>query len=319
MHQRAASTTTDVQNSALRGDSMIETPLRVRVVTAIAVGLPFVGFLAAIVLFWGSGVRPIDLALLVAMYLATGFGITVGFHRLFTHRSFAAPRPVAYLLAILGSMAVQGPLFQWVATHRRHHQHSDEEGDPHSPHLHGDSVLGAIKGMLHAHMGWMVERRQHAVGRYVGDLRKDEGLHTISRLFPLWVAIGLLLPALVGGLASMSWEGALLGFLWGGLARVFLGHHVTWSINSVCHIWGSRPFRCGDESRNNALFGVLAFGEGWHNNHHAFPTSARHGLRWWQFDSSWLMIRAMSLVGLAREIKVPTEERIAAKLAESPG
>jgi stearoyl-CoA desaturase (delta-9 desaturase) len=296
----------------------VETPLRVRIVTIIAVVLPLLGLIAAIVLLWGVAVYWIDIALLASMYLLTGFGITVGFHRYFTHRSFTTARPMAYLLAILGSMAVQGPLLQWVAVHRRHHQHSDEEGDPHSPHLHGDTLMGALRGLYHAHIGWMIAARHHPVGRYVGDLRRDKGLCLVSRLFPLWVALGILVPTLIAGLVTMSWTGALSGFLWGGLARIFLGHHITWSINSVCHIWGARPFDCGDESRNNPIFGVLAFGEGWHNNHHAFPTSARHGLRWWEFDSSYLLIRALALARLARGIKVPSPERIAAKLADSP-
>ncbi len=304
----------------LRRLPTLETPasdsrsmVKLRVITLAVILLPLVGFIAAIAMLWGTAIGWTEAALFVAMYVIAGIGVTVGFHRLFTHRSFTAPTGVRIALAIAGSMAAQGPLMQWVAHHRRHHQHSDDDGDPHSPHLHGDSAMGSLRGLLHAHVGWMVSDLHRGLARYVGDLRKDALLGRVSRLFPLWVALGLLVPALVGGLVSMSWTGALLGFLWGGLARVFIGHHMTWSINSVCHLWGSRPYDCGDESRNNAIFGVLSFGEGWHNNHHAFPNSARHGLRWWQFDSSYWFIRGLELIGLASEVRIPSKDRLAAK------
>ncbi len=170
-----------------------------------------------------------------------------------------------------------------------------------------------VRGMWHAHMGWLFRPHPPGLARYVNDLRKDRLVRSMSKLFPLWVLVGLLIPAALGGLFTLSWMGVLLGFIWGGLVRIFLVHHVTWSINSVCHIWGTRPFDTHDESRNNAIFGVLAFGEGWHNNHHAFPTSARHGLRWWQLDVTYMIIRGMALVGLARDIRVPSPDRIAAK------
>jgi stearoyl-CoA desaturase (delta-9 desaturase) len=241
---------------------------------------------------------------------ALSLGITIGYHRLFTHRAFDAPRAVQAVFAVLGSMAVEGPLLKWVATHRRHHQHSDDEHDPHSPHGHG---AGVLRGIWHAHVGWIFLPDYPALSRYVPDLAADRVMRTLSRLFPLWVAVGLMIPALLGGLLTLSWTGALLGFIWGGLARIFLVHHLTWSINSVCHIWGTQPFRSHDHSRNNAIFGVLAMGEGWHNNHHAFPTSARHGLRWWEFDASYWVIRAMSLLGLASNVRVPALQTMAAK------
>ncbi len=291
-------------------------PLRVQVAMLAAVVLPFLGFVAAIVLLWGTAFDWMYLALFVGMYTVTAMGITVGYHRLYTHRAFTAPWPIVALVTIAGSMAAQGPLFYWVATHRRHHQHSDDAGDPHSPHLHGDTIGGALKGMVHAHVAWLFRTDHRRLDRYIGDLTRDPLARGLSRLFPLWVALGLLLPAVLTGLVTMSWKGALLGFLWGGLARMCFCHHVTWSINSVCHIWGAQPFRNGDESRNNAIFGVLAFGEGWHNNHHAFPTSARHGLAWWQLDLSYWFIRALEAVGLASQVRVPTAERIAAKRAE---
>jgi stearoyl-CoA desaturase (delta-9 desaturase) len=287
--------------------------IRLKLVNIAAVTIPFAGLVVAIVLLWGVAFDWLYLALLGGMYLATALGITVGYHRLFTHRSFRTPRPVAAILAALGSMAVEGPVLQWVAVHRRHHQHSDDHDDPHSPHTHGASLWGVVRGMWHAHMGWLFRAPPRRLTRYVRDLRKDRLVRRMSRLFPLWVLLGLLIPAALGGVLTLSWTGALLGFLWGGLVRIFLVHHVTWSINSVCHIWGARPFRSHDESRNNAIFGVLALGEGWHNNHHAFPTSARHGLRWWQLDISYMVIRAMGLVGLARDIRTPSRDRIAAK------
>ncbi len=294
------------------------TSQKLRLLNLAAVIIPFAGLVAAIILLWGVAFSWIYLALLVGMYLATAVGITVGYHRLFTHRSFQTSRPVAAVLAALGSMAVEGAVLQWVAMHRRHHQHSDRHDDPHSPHTHGTGLWGVVRGMWHSHMGWLFRPHPRGLARYVGDLRRDPLVRWMSRLFPLWVLLGLLIPAALCGLITGTWTGVLLGFIWGGLVRVFLVHHVTWSINSVCHIWGTRPFRNHDESRNNVLFGILALGEGWHNNHHAFPTSARHGLRWWQLDVSYLIIRGMALVGLARDVRVPTPERVASKRIDQP-
>jgi stearoyl-CoA desaturase (delta-9 desaturase) len=278
-----------------------------------AVILPFVGLGLAIGLLWGVGFSWVHLGLLLGMYVFSAFGVTVGYHRLFTHRSFTTNRTVKAILAILGSMASEGPLFKWVAQHRMHHQMSDAPGDPHSPHGHGEGFVNALRGLWHAHVGWIFGGDARELDRYVGDLNKDGVLRVVSNLFPLWVALGMFIPALLGGLITMSWMGALLGFIWGGLARVFFVHHITWSINSVCHFWGSRPYDCHDESRNNFVFGVIGFGEGWHNNHHAFPTSARHGLKWWQFDASYWVIRGMELVGLAHKVKVPPAAALAAK------
>ena len=285
-----------------------------RVVNLLAVVLPFAGLVAAIVLLWGHGFSWVQLGLLLGMYVLTILGITVGFHRLFTHRAFETSGPVKALLAVLGSMAVQGPLLKWVASHRMHHQHSDGHQDPHSPHAHGGGgVAGVLRGLWHAHVGWLFTPDVAGWRRYVGDLTKDGLLLKISALFPLWVVIGLLVPAVLGGLLTMSWGGALFGFIWGGLARVFLVHHVTWSINSVCHMWGSRPFRSDDESRNNFVMGVLAMGEGWHNNHHAFPTSARHGLRKFDIDPSAWVIWGLEKLGLAWNVVRVTPERQARK------
>jgi stearoyl-CoA desaturase (Delta-9 desaturase) len=279
--------------------------------------LPLLGLAGAIVLAWGWGVTWIDLALLAGLYLLTAIGITVGFHRLFVHRSFETGTPVKVVLAALGSMAVQGSLMHWAARHRRHHQHSDTADDPHSPHRYGPGQLARLRGLWHAHIGWAFGPNPRGLGRYVRDLRRSFALRLTSALFPLWVALGLIIPAVLGGLLAGSWIGALTGFIWGGLVRMFLVHHVTWSVNSAGHLWGSRPFRSADHSRNNFVLGVLALGEGWHNTHHAFPTSARHGLRWWQPDLSYYLIRLLSLLGLAWNVRVPTREAIAQARRES--
>jgi stearoyl-CoA desaturase (delta-9 desaturase) len=285
-----------------------------RVTTLIVVVSPVLGLIAAVILLWGTAFNWVYAALFGVMYLLTGLGITVGFHRLFTHKSFDTPKAVSFALAAFGSMAAQGPVLMWAAHHRKHHRHSDEDHDPHSPHAFGPGVLSVLRGFWHAHVGWMFEGSPRDLPKYVPDLRRDPVLRLNHRLFLVWVLAGLAIPALLGGLLTWSWMGVLLGFLWGGLVRAFFVHHVTWSVNSVCHIWGSRPFRSHDESRNNPIFGVLALGEGWHNNHHAFPASARHGLRWWQFDASYVFIKGLEFVGLASNVRVPTPERLAAKL-----
>jgi stearoyl-CoA desaturase (delta-9 desaturase) len=283
-----------------------------KVITLVVVICPLIGLVAAIVLLWGQGFQWIDLALLLGMYAITGLGITVGFHRLFTHRAFETNVVVKFILGVFGSMAVQSPLLQWVAQHRLHHQHSDTSDDPHSPHHYGKGLLALLRGFWHAHLGWVFDVNSPDLERYSRDLRESGMLRMVSSLFPVWAILGLALPALLGGLLTWSWMGALLGLLWGGLARIFLVHHVTWSINSVCHLWGARPYRTGDASRNNFICGILAMGEGWHNNHHAFPTSARHGLRWWQFDLSYLVICTLALFGLAWKVKLPADRAVGA-------
>ena len=214
-------------------------------------------------------------------------------------------------------MSVEGSLLKWVAQHRQHHQESDSLDDPHSPHLHGDGFVGMLRGLWYAHMGWFFRADSPNLINYVPDLVKNDIARRISRLFPLWVALGLLIPTAIGWMVTATWTGALLGFIWGGLVRIFFVHHVTWSINSVCHLWGSQPYRSGDQSRNNFVFGLLALGEGWHNNHHAFPTSARHGLEWWQIDMSYAVIRLLALVGLAWDIKLPARQLVIAKRTQS--
>jgi stearoyl-CoA desaturase (Delta-9 desaturase) len=276
------------------------------------------GLIAAIILTWGVAFGWVYLFIAMAMGLATSVGVTVGFHRLVTHKSFKTNAVMRFILASLGSMAVQGPVIEWAGVHRRHHQHSDTEEDPHSPHAHADGrwgtgLVATLRGMYHAHMGWLFIGRQRGLGRYTKDLHADPVLSYVNRNFRGMVLLGLLIPAALGGLLTMSFTGILLGFLWGGLVRILVVHHITWSVNSVCHIWGTRPFRTKDESRNNVIVGIFGLGEGWHNNHHAFPTSARHGLRWWEIDISYLLIRGLGMAGLATDIKVPDRERQAAK------
>jgi len=281
---------------------------RVAVATVV---LPFAGFIISVILLWRRAFGVVDLCLLVSFYTVTTLGVGVGFHRLYAHRGFQTSTPVRVILAILGSMAAEGPILFWVAVHRRHHTYSDRPGDPHSPHLHGEGAWNALRGFWHSHSGWMFRPELTGWAYYVPDLLRDRLLFQINRLYFLWLSVSLLLPAVLGGLLTLSWRGALLGFLWGGLARIFLVHHTTWSINSICHIYGSRPFRNRDLSANNFWMALLSFGEGWHNNHHAFPASVMHGLKWWQVDVSGYVIQVLKTTGLAWNVKIPSSRMIA--------
>lgn len=284
-----------------------------------AVVVPFLGTIAAIILFWNKIVNVTDLAILLGMYLMTGLGVTIGFHRLLTHRSFQTSKPLEYLFAILGSMSVQGPVNVWVADHRKHHAHTDKEGDPHSPHVgHGEGFRGVVGGLWHAHMGWTFTGHGKADQRkYARDLYEDPGMRLISRLFPFWVLLGLAIPFGLGWLATGTMTGALYGLLWGGAVRIFMVHHITWSVNSVCHFLGSRRFDVEDESTNVFWLALPSFGEAWHHNHHAFPRSAKHGLKRWELDPSAWIITAMEKVGLARNVIRISPERQAQRLASS--
>jgi stearoyl-CoA desaturase (Delta-9 desaturase) len=276
-----------------------------------AVVVPFLATLVAIALLWNSWVTAADLALAAAMYLLTALGITVGFHRLLTHRSFQTFKPVEYLFAVLGSMAVQGPVISWVADHRKHHAHTDEEGDPHSPHVGPEGgAKGVLSGLWHAHSGWLMSSQGRADWKkYAPDLYEDAGMRTISRRFPLLVAASLAMPALAGFLVSGTVIGAATGLLWGGLVRIFFVHHVTWSVNSLCHFLGSRRFDTNDHSTNVFWLSIPSLGESWHHNHHAFPRSAVHGLKRWEPDLSAAIIGAMEKLGLARNVIRISPER----------
>jgi stearoyl-CoA desaturase (delta-9 desaturase) len=289
-----------------------------RISNLIGAIVPFIAFLAAIALLWNEYVGWHDLAVLALMYVITGLGITVGYHRMLTHRSFQTYKPLEYVWAFLGSMAVQGPVIAWVADHRKHHAHTDAEGDPHSPHVgHGDGILGALRGLWYAHMGWLFDAHGRADGeKYARDLVEDRGMTLMSRQFLSIVLIGLLIPAGLGYLLSGgTLKGAITGLIWGGLVRIFMLHHVTWSINSVCHFFGRRRFDVEDHSTNVFWLALPSFGESWHHNHHAFPRSAVHGLKWWEVDTSAMVIRAMKRLHLAWNVVEITPERQAQKMA----
>src|SRR3954449_8951569 len=279
--------------------------------------VPFAGVLVAVVLLWNSWVDAVDLAILAVMYVGTAMGVTVGFHRLLTHRSFRVDPWLERTFAGLGQLSVQGSVLDWVADHRKHHAHTDEEGDPHSPHVgHGSG----LSGLWHAHTGWLLETQGQADWKkYAKDLYEDPTMKTIGKRFPWLVLASLLIPTALGFvLHGFTWEGALRGYIWGGLVRIFLVHHVTWSVNSVCHYFGSRRFDIEDKSTNVFWLALPSLGESWHHNHHAFPRSARHGLKPWEIDLSALFIAGLAKVGLARDVVTIAPERQAAKALPEP-
>jgi stearoyl-CoA desaturase (Delta-9 desaturase) len=290
-----------------------------RISNLLAVVIPFVAFVAAIVLFWGNGVGAHDLVFFAVMYLLTGFGVTIGFHRLLTHRAFKTSPAVKAVLAVLGSAAIEGPVISWVADHRKHHTYSDQEGDPHSPHVgHGGGFRGALKGLAHAHVGWLfIHTHRGNKQRYAPDLIADPLIRWIDRTFVLWVGVGLLVPFGLGYLIGGTWQTALTGLLWGGAVRMLVVHHVTYSINSLCHFFGRQAFNTGDESRNLAWLAPFTFGEAWHNNHHAFPTSYEHGMRRWQIDPSRWVILGLEKMGLVWDVVRISPERQARKALET--
>jgi len=289
-----------------------------RNVTLAAVIIPFLAFIAAIVLLWNSLVSWTDIAILVVMYVPTALGITVGYHRLFTHRAFQTKNWVRYLFAVLGSMAVEGSVIDWVADHRKHHAFADDEGDPHSPHGHGPGLRGTLKGLWYAHMGWLFDTQGQATKRqYAPDLLEDPGMMRINRLFIPIVILGLLIPFGLGFALTGTLTGALTGLLWGGFVRIFLIHHVTWSINSVCHFYGRRRFETDDQSTNVFWLAIPSLGESWHHNHHAFPRAAVQGMRWWEIDLSAGVIWLLEKLGLAWNVIRISPERQAQRLAGS--
>jgi stearoyl-CoA desaturase (Delta-9 desaturase) len=275
------------------------------------VAMPMVALVAAVPLAWGWGVGWHDLGLLAVFYVLAVLGITVGFHRHFTHMSFKAKPWLRVTMAIVGSLAVQGNVLNWVADHRRHHAFSDREGDPHSPWLHGTSPIAVAKGLLHAHMTWFFDRDETNHRRFIPDLLADRAIVKVSKSFGVWVAVSLLLPAVIGGLITWSWVGILTGFFWGGLVRLAISNHVTWSINSICHMVGERPFRSRDRSRNFWPLAILSMGESWHNLHHADPTCARHGVLRGQIDISARLIWFFEKAGWAHDVRWPTTRRLA--------
>ena len=265
---------------------------------------PPIGAVVAVIMAALYGRPAHATVMLVVMMFATGLGITVGYHRLFAHRAFATFRPVERILMVLGCMAGSAPFF-WIATHRTHHRHSDRDGDPHSPHVRAGRRLGSLRGFWHAHFQWLRTCGYAYRVSAIRDLSCRPDLVRIDRHWLLWYLVGLAVPGVIGWHVGGTAYDALIGFLWAGLLRQFIALQLTFSVNTVCHLWGSRAYDTPDQSRNNFLIGVLALGEGWHNNHHAFPQSARHGFHWWQPDLTWYVIRLMERVGLAWDVKRP--------------
>jgi stearoyl-CoA desaturase (delta-9 desaturase) len=287
-----------------------------KIINLIAIPLPFIGLVVAIALLWNRAIGPLELGLMAGFYVITCLGVTLGYHRMFTHRSFESSRPFRAIIAVLGSMAVEGSVIRWVADHRKHHAFTDQHGDPHSPHLSGPGFWGGVKGLWHAHMGWLFE----SVGtadreRFAPDLMKDHSLRVIDKLFPLWITLTFAIPFALGWIIGGGIGSALTALLWGGFVRVFLLHHVTWSINSICHFFGRKRFAIEDESRNVFWLAPLSMGEAWHHNHHAFPTSAFHGLKLWErlTDPTGLVIAALEKLGLVWNVVRISPERQRAK------
>jgi stearoyl-CoA desaturase (Delta-9 desaturase) len=279
--------------------------------------VPFLAFLAAVPVVWGWGLGWTDVVLFVVFYYLSGLGVTIGYHRHFTHGSFKANRPLRIAMAIAGSMAIEGPVIRWVADHRRHHAHSDREGDPHSPWRYGNTTGALMKGLFWAHLGWMFDENHTNREKYTPDLLRDKDIDTVDRLFPLWLSLSLLLPPAIAGLIHLSWGAALSAFFWASLVRIFLLHHVTWSINSICHTIGERPFQARDKSTNFWPLAILSFGESWHNMHHADPTAARHGVLKGQLDTSARIISWFEKLGWATDVRWPKPERLEKLRAEA--
>jgi stearoyl-CoA desaturase (delta-9 desaturase) len=275
--------------------------------------LPFIALIAAVPLAWGSGMTIVDLTTAIVVYLVAGFGVTAGFHRYLTHGSFKTRRWLRVTLAVAGSLAVQGSPTQWVANHRRHHAFSDRIGDPHSPWRYGTTVLALLKGLGYAHVGWMLRRELSNRSRFAPDLVADRDMRVVGRLFGPLVVVSLAGPAVVGGLVTGTWSGALTAFFWAGLVRMAMLHHVTWAVNSVCHVFGKRPFASKDKATNFWPLAIMSFGESWHNSHHADPTGARHGVLRGQIDPSARLIWFFEKLGWAYDVRWPNPERMSKK------
>ncbi|MEH2159400.1 MAG: acyl-CoA desaturase [Nostoc sp.] len=284
-----------------------------RYIARTTVLIPFLGSVLAIGLLPLLGIGLIELSLLVSMYILTGLGITVGFHRYFAHRAFKSNKVIEITLAILGSMAAQGPVIFWVATHRCHHQYSDQPNDPHSPRLHGNGIYNQLCGLYYAHIGWLFESLIVNPLIFAKDLVHNPTIVKINQLYLIWIILGLAIPTAIEGILTGSSIGAFQGFMWGGIVRIFLSHHTTWCINSITHVFGRYRFENADQSGNIIWLAILTLGEGWHNNHHAFPNSAKFGMKWWQFDLGYWVIRSLEVTGMAWDVKSPTPGMIQAK------
>ncbi|MET9336731.1 acyl-CoA desaturase [Nonomuraea sp. NPDC003804] len=280
---------------------------------ALVVGLPLVAFAAAVPFAWGWGLGWTDVAISFVFYVVSGLGVTVGLHRYFTHGSFKAKRPLKIALGIAGSLSLEMSVLDWVATHRKHHKFSDKDGDPHSPWRFGPGFRSMTKGLLYAHMGWLFESERTNREKYAPDLSKDPDIVRLHKWFGALALTSIVLPGVLGGLLTWSWQGAVTAFFWGSLVRIGLLHHVTWSINSICHVFGEEAFEVRDKSRNVWWLAIPSFGESWHNLHHSDPTCARHGVLKGQIDISAAVIRLFERLGWVHDVRWPTPERLAAK------
>jgi stearoyl-CoA desaturase (delta-9 desaturase) len=290
--------------------------LTMRIIIGAFVVIPLIAVAFALPIAWGGWLSWLDITLAIGLWLLTAGGITIGYHRYFTHGSFKANRTVKIILAVFGSLAIEGSLDQWVADHRKHHKFSDEVGDPHSPWRFGTSKKAIGKGLLYSHVGWLFDDDNTGIDKYAPDIAADKDLNWISKHFSVFVISSLLLPAVLGGLITWSWMGALTAFFWAGLVRVAFVHHVTWSINSICHVFGNRPFTSRELSSNVAWLAIPSLGESWHNLHHVDPTAARHGVMKGQIDISASLIKGMEKTGLATDVRWPKAERLAKKLKD---
>ncbi|MGH3413949.1 MAG: acyl-CoA desaturase [Marmoricola sp.] len=288
--------------------------LKEQVALAAFIIVPFAAILAAIPIAWGGWLSWTDVVITVVMYAVTGHSLTIGYHRLFTHRAFKPTRALKIALAVCGSMGIEGPVARWVADHRKHHKFSDRDGDPHSPWKYGHTTRALCKGLWHAHIGWMFDPEQTPQRKYAPDMMKDRDIVQISKMFPMFVGISLLIPPLAGGLITWSWQGAVTAFFWGSIVRVGLLHHVTWSTNSICHTVGARPFLSHDKSANVWWLAIPSMGESWHNLHHADPTCARHGVLRGQLDTSARVIWLFEKFGWIHDVRWPVRERVQQKL-----
>jgi stearoyl-CoA desaturase (delta-9 desaturase) len=281
-------------------------PLKLYLASYTTIFIPLI--MTAVAIYFWEYVTTIDIVLFVVMYILTGLGVTVGFHRHFAHRSFKCAPWLQYTLMILGSMAVQGSPIYWIANHRKHHRFTDKEEDPHTPILENKSWSARASAFIHSHIGWILKGSDVSYDRYAPDILHNPKLYKLSHAFILWVALGFILPGVIAGLWTQTWLGFWMGILWGGFVRTCALQQVTYSINSICHLFGKKTYEQTNESRDNWVFGILALGEGWHNTHHRFPTSARQGLKFWQFDISYSIIYLLSRLGVVWDIKLPKKE-----------
>jgi stearoyl-CoA desaturase (delta-9 desaturase) len=284
-----------------------------QIIVGVFVGVPMLALVAAIPFAWGWGLGWHDVVIAAFFYWLTGLGITVGYHRYFTHGSFKAKTPLRVALAVAGTMAMQGPVITWVSDHRKHHKYSDREGDPHSPWRYGTDAKALAKGLVYAHILWLFDPNQTSQEKFSPDLLADKNIARVDKLFAPLVGVSLLGPALIGGLWGMSWHGAITAFFWAGLVRITLLHHVTWSINSICHTFGNKDWESRDKSRNVSWLAIASFGESWHNLHHVDPTCARHGALKGQIDQSARVIRWFEQLGWAYDVRWPDEARLESK------